>query len=406
MKTSLIPFFLSFICHSISGQDIPLFPNRFSFQIQAELDTGKLRPTRAAWEYTYIGRQQEAIDVYDYEVEDRWGFDTLTAEQIAYFRNFQAVNAKEEILRRVANEQIVLINESHILPNHRHFAKSLLAGLKNAGFQYFGLEALTNCASAPAGFPCDTLLNERGYPLYSYVSGTYVREPQMSRLIREAHHLGFEIFAYEKFGEKRDSFQAKYIADILQKDPQAKIVVLCGFGHNIEVVDEETSVHDGKLMAYELKQMTGINPLTINQYILSEAKVGRATDLYNMINAPEPSVFMNEEGKLFSGWPGKADRFDMLVFHPRTQYTLHRPLWLINEPGNTLYFPDKKKITINYPILFKVWPSGDLQEASPIEVIEYKHDRDKIPLILAPGKYRVKLENPEGESQEWEIQIE
>jgi hypothetical protein len=395
------------LCLYLPAQDtIPLYPNRFSFQIKKEVEAGTLRPIRAAWEYTYIGKQQEALDVHDYDIEERWGFDTLTADQLAYFRTFRPVNAKEEILRRAAGEQIVIINESHILPQHRHFTKGLLADLKRAGFTYFGQEALSNCASLPADFPCDTSLNDRGYPYYSPVSGTYIREPQMSRLIREAHRLGFNIFAYESFGEKRDSMQAVYVAQILAKDPKARIVILCGFGHNIEVVDNETRIHDGKLMAYQLKQMTGIDPLTINQYLLSEAHAGRATDLYRMVNLPESSVFVNEEGKLFSGWPPTDDRFDMLVYHPRTQYVLGRPTWLINEAGMRLYFLDKEKITIDYPIIFKVWPQGEPDTASPIEVIERTNAKEQTPLVLASGRYRLQLENPAGDRLEWMIEVE
>ncbi|PHN07347.1 hypothetical protein [Flavilitoribacter nigricans] len=403
--------FLLFCCLggslALSARDtIPLYPNRFAHQIREELAAGTLRKVRAAWEYTYIGRQREAFKVHDYYITDRMGFDTLTMEQIAYFRNFHPINAKAEILRRAANERIVLINESHINPRHRHFTKDLLSGLRAVGFQYFGLEALSNCASLPEEFPCDNELNERGYPLYSKASGSYVREPQMSRLIREAHRLGFQLFAYENFGDDRDSMQAVYIAKVIEQDPDARIVVLCGFDHNIEVLDSEARSRYQKRMAYHLKRMTGIDPLTINQYLLSETHDGMATGLYRMINLTQPSVFTDEQGKLFSGWPGTDDRFDMLVYHPRTQYVLERPVWLVNEPGNQLYFPDKEKITIHYPIIFKVWPAGDLESAAPIEVIERSRAEERIPLILQPGKYRLRLENPQGESQEWEIEVE
>lgn len=408
MKRFLMLKLLLGSCALFAQDTIPLYPNRFSYQIRQEVEAGTLRKIRAAWEYTYIGRQRAAYDVHDYDIEERWVFDTLTMEQIAYFRKFQSVNAKEEILRRAAKEQIVLINESHVTARHRHFTKELLADLKTVGFQYFGLEALSNCDALGKDFPCDpiTTLNNRGYPLNSIVSGSYIREPQMNRLIREAHRLGFELFSYESFGEKRDSMQAVYIAKILEKDPDARIAVLCGFGHNIEVIDNETRIHDGRLMGYELKQMTGIDPLTINQYLLSETHDGKATDLYRMINLPEPSVFINDEGKLFSGWPGTDDRFDMLVYHPRTQYVFERPTWLINEKGSRLYFPEKEKITIDYPIIFKVWPLGELEAAVPIEVIEQRNAEEKIPLVLRPGKYRLKLENPQTESQEWQIEVE
>lgn len=399
MKKAWIPALLLLGAHWAGGQDFQFYETKFSTQIEAQLAAGELRDTRAAWEYTYIGKVKEAIDVYAYDVEDRWGFDTLTADQIGYFRTFQPIDAVEEILRRARGERIVIINESHVLPLHRHFTKQLLAGLREAGFGYFGLEALTNCQALPEGFPCDTSLNERGYPLNAYNSGTYIRDPQMSNLIREAHTLGYRLFAYEKFGEERDYHQARYIARVLEQDPDAKILVLCGFGHNIEVVDEETSIFGGKLMAYQVKQMTGIDPLTINQYILSEAKEGREAPLYRMINEPRPSVFINSEGKLFSGWPGKDDRFDMLVYHPRTQYAHGRPTWLINEPGNVLVNVDKSAVKIGYPIVVKAYLPEETNETVAIDIIEWKNEEDDTRLVLPRGRYRLQFENPNGAVQ-------
>lgn len=392
---------------NLYGQEIPLHQNKFSFQIEKQLAAEKLRKVRAAWEYTYIGRLKEAIDVHDYDVEDRWGFDTLTTEGIQYFHNFQAKDALEEILQRAAKERILIINESHLIPLHRYFTKRLLPGLKKAGFRYFGLEALANCQALPpeANVPCDTSLNKRGYPLNSFFSGTYTREPQMANLLREAHRLGFEIFPYEQYGEKREYYQAKYISEVWQKDPQAKILILCGFGHNIEVVDEETPVHNGKLMAWHLRQMTGIDPLTINQYILSESAEGKETPLYRRINEPRPSVFINEKGRLFSGWPGKDDRFDMLVFHPRTQYIYGRPAWLINDPANELISVDKKEVRLSYPIIVKAYKTDEPDEAVPIDAIEWRNEKDDIRLVLPSGDYRLGLENSKGEKQVIMMQI-
>lgn len=407
MKRFLMSTYLLSSWIVLFSQDtIPLYPNRFSHQIQEALEARRPRTNRAAWEYTYISRQRDARQTYN-EGESRWGFDTLTMEQLAYFRNYQAVNAREAILRSVANERIVLINESHIHPRHRHFVKGLLTGLKEAGFQYFGLEALSYCAALPENIPCDTSLNQRGYPLYSPYSGTYIREPQMSNLIREAIKQKFELFAYDQFGgAARDSLQARNIAAILEKDPEARIVVLCGYGHNVEVEDGEISTREGRMMGYHLKKMTGIDPFTINQHILAERKREWEVDLYRFINLPESSVFIDKNGKHFSGWPGTDDRFDMLVYHPRTRYVFERPDWLINDAGNRLYYPIKEMIRIDYPIIFKVWPEGDQKEAVPVDIIEHTTPDDIIPLILpAAGEYRLLLENPGGEKQEIRISI-
>ena len=224
----------------------------------------------------------------------------------------------------------------------------------------------------------------------------------MSNLIRATIDQGFELFPYDQFGgEARDSLQARNIAAILQKDPKARIVVLCGYGHNIEVEDSETNTRGGRMMGYYLKNMTGIDPFTVSQYILCERKSEWEIEFYRYINLPGSSAFVDEAGNLFSGWPGTDDRFDMLVYHPRTQYVMGRPVWLINEPGNRLYFPIKEMIEIDYPIIFKVWPEGDQRAAVPVDVIEQTGPEDIIPLILpGQGEYRLLMENPAGEIQE------
>jgi hypothetical protein len=64
---------------------------------------------------------------------------------------------------------------------------------------------------------CDSLLNERGYPLNSPLSGTYVTEPQMSNLIREAIDIGFKLFPYYRFGEGRKEYEFDNTVLVLPK---------------------------------------------------------------------------------------------------------------------------------------------------------------------------------------------
>lgn len=41
----------------------------------------------------------------------------------------------------------------------------------------------------------------------------------MSNLIKEAIEIGFRLFPYDRFGEGRESYQAAYIAKVLDQDP-------------------------------------------------------------------------------------------------------------------------------------------------------------------------------------------
>lgn len=393
----------------LHAQEIPEgFPQneyKFSHVINKELTHEELRPARASWHYSYISNYQKALVTYP-DVDTRHGFDQLSSEDSLYFLDFKAVDAIEYILERAQEEQIIIINEAHHKPQHRVFSRRLLPGLYKAGFRYFGLECLTPNAMNPNAkvLLMDSLLQERGYPLQSYFSGTYTTEPQMAHLVRQGIKEGFEIFAYERHKKgDRELIEAENIQRILKKDSTAKILIHCGWDHLLE----DTIGTSGKMkwMAWHLKQLTGIDPFTINQDFLTEGKNGKEARLFTMINEPKSSVFLNKKGEAFNG-PKGWNKFDVLVYHPRSQYQNNRPDWLINLEGNRMFTPDKNQIKINYPILIKAYHPAERPEAVPWDVIELKDEQDETALILPPGKYILKIKNPGGEQQELEIEVE
>lgn len=163
-------------------------------------------------------------------------------------RPFDLVPARAEVLRQTAATSLVLFNENHVLPKGRYWLRSLLPALYQQGFRYLALEALGDDADLP----------RRGYPTLS--SGFYLREPQLANLVRDALALGFTLVPYETLDDDREQGQAQNLwRRSLGQDPHAKVVVLAGFGH----IDER--VGSGKSMAKWLHELSGLNPLTINQ---------------------------------------------------------------------------------------------------------------------------------------------
>ena len=244
---------------SVSGQSIydtiPLYEDKFSYQINAEYASEGARIHRIAQDFSYIGQDAEALQVPN-EIELEWGFDTLTEADEAYFRQFEAVEAVNYIVERSTREQIIILNEAHHKPRHRVFARRLLQGLYDNGYRYFGLETLGNDFRDSTQFMLDSLMQQRGYPLYSPISGTYTREPQMANLIREAIRIGFTLFAYERDRQgDRELIQAQNIKrKILDKDPEAKIFLYCGWYHLLEAENRGK-----KWMAQYLKELSGID---------------------------------------------------------------------------------------------------------------------------------------------------
>lgn len=394
----MICFIFLLLVHlsSVSSQtrEIPLHSYPMSNDIVEGLAQGKMKISKAAQYYSYIGEYQAAASV-PHEVKLEWGFDSLRDVDREYFKQFTPKLAVESIIERAGKEQIVMVNEAHHKPAHRVFTRRLLKGLYAQGFRYFGLETLSNCAYLPKEF-CDDQLNERGYPYNSPITGTYVTEPQMGNLIRDAIEVGFTIFAYEKFGKDREQRQAHYIAKLLEKDPTAKILIQCGWYHLLE------APNNGKTwMATHLQQLTGIDPFTIYQDILVERPYGLESPFYSMMNFDRPMVFVNDAGQFYNGFKD-FDLYDALVYHPRTTYKRNRPQWLVEYGEHTLYNISRHLITVSYPCLIKAFKMEEPNSAVPVDIIQREYAADPTDLVLPPGKYRLIISNSLGEQQELE----
>ena len=400
MKIYGLGFFFSLLtCFSIAQtlQDsVPIYEYPFSKEIYEGLSSGEMRISKAAQYFSYIGQYQKALSVPN-EVPLEWDFDTLTQDDIDYLTEFKSINAAQAIIEQAEKEQIIMVNEAHHKPLHRVFTRSLLKGLYDQGFRYFGLEAISNPDAAPPQFR-DTLFRERGYPLNSPVSGSYVTEPQMANLIREAHQLGYTLFGYDKFSKTREIDQASYISKILEKDPEAKILIHCGWYHLLEKENR------GKTwMAYHLNKMTGINPFTIYLDLLVERNCTQESPLYQMMDFKEPTIFRNEQGNYYKGKRGLR-LFDALVYFPRTKYINNRPDWLVKSNSNKMYKVDN--ISILYPCIVKAYKNDESNRAVPIDIIELEFAMDRTVLVLPKGSYRLVITNPKGERQQEYISID
>ena len=179
----------------------------------------------------------------------------------------KAVNGKdqvqEELLTRTKSEQVVMLSENHFMPWHRILLAELLPELKKQGFRYLALEALSG----------DSLLNKGGAP--DLKTGFYTREQHFFRLIRTAQDLGFRLVSYEAGQGDRELGQARNLyRKTLEKDPDARVVVLAGLAHVYE-----TAGGSRTRMARHFKTLSGIDPLTISQTDLSHYRHELGSDL-------------------------------------------------------------------------------------------------------------------------------
>lgn len=349
--------------------------------------------SRAATDFSFIEDYQDALS---YGSKAYGGYSKITGEDSTFFRNFKPEDAKDYILRRAQSEKIIIINEAHHNSHCRVFVSSLLKGLYEQGYRFLELETLSDL---------DTTLSERGYPVIN--SGYYTVEPQFGDMVRHALSLGFKVFPYEASEDSignpklREWSQARHILNTLNKNPEAKFLIYAGYDH----IHEDSIPGWGMAMAGRLKQLSGIDPFTVDQIVLTERPNPELENpFYKMIDISTPTVFLDSAGNPFAGPEGKH-YYDVRVAIPRTRYVNNRPDWLLF--GNRkYYFLDKKDLSIGFPCLVMAYASDeDITKAVPIDVVNVEDESDINPLILSPGNYKLVVRSKNGKSRNLEIAV-
>lgn len=234
------------------------------------------------------------------------------------------------ILAEAKARQFVMVNERHHASPDRLLTLALLEPLAKMGFRYLALETLAH----------EDPINERGYPIGK--SGYYTNDVVFAEMHRAATELGYEIVAYEETPDQkkqeaeadratrqvnRDTWQARNIVSrILDEDPDARVLVHCGYAHLQEAKHERWTP-----MAYVLRQLTGTDPLTVDQTRLSERSAPAFEHPVRLEAARRgwlddgPIVLLDADGA-----PSQVGRasIDVNVLSPATKYANGRPLWM------------------------------------------------------------------------------
>lgn len=259
------------------------------------------------------------------QLKDTTYIKTLKKRKLNYHpaRSFVLENAKQK--------EIIMFNEGHDRPQTRAFVVSLLEDLKKLGYVCLALET----------FNVHGNLKE-----LDGTTGHYTAEPMAGEVVREALRLGFKLIPYEyvedvsKTNElhnpmlkpkrnemdEREFGQATNIYDrIKTKHGIERTVVLAGYAHISEASNTSLTT-----MAMYFKNITGINPFTIEQTILYESNqhspyANRLLGL--LLNKDSIIAFDKNDTKLFNF---DTMAYDIYVYHPQTTYYHNRPTWLIS----------------------------------------------------------------------------
>ncbi len=362
-------------------------------------------PQILATQYSFVGRAQEALQTFD-SILGR----PLQPQQPVSLGDHEACDAIATIVALADQYQVIMVNEAHHVPMHRALTIQLLEELYRKGFRYFAVEALTST---------DDALPTRGYPIRK--SGLYLSEPVCADMVRIALRVGYQVVPYEfeeetlphqgedpLTGQKaREEGQATNLkARILEKDPQAKILVHAGYSH---ISKKVVKGRNGELqfMALAFQTLTKIEPLCIDQTIMTEhsQREKESASLQETIDRElvkdAPVVLRHRTTKQwFQPSPAEEIHCDLVVFHLRSRYESGRPTWLSlggrrsphrvrtehrPEPGSTY-------------LAQAFYENENDADAIPIDQMAYGPD-EPIPTLWIPkGQFRVRIVDTSGKT--------
>lgn len=351
-----------------------------------------------------LGLYNEAIR--DFPLKSHTAVDTTLPTPI----DWKAADAADVITNLAHDRRIVLVNEAHHDAHTRQLTLALLPRLRALGFDYFAAEALVGD---------DRQLNQRGYPIKS--SGTeYLHEPSYGDIVRIALKLGFTVVSYDVSGgttQERETGQAENLyRKVFAKNPHARLFIHAGYAH---IDKAQGRLGKTRPMAMQLKQLTGIEPLSIDQTQFRE-QIPSEPDAYEQLirdfPADGPTVLVNRTTGM--PWSAHPALYDVNVILPpsgqgavesgymqpativhdmnRTQSMLthwvntQRPEWLTLHDERTPYSISTTLCKVTTPCVVDAHYIGESDDAIAADRYTFMLNETVSKLYLRPGSYRLR----------------
>lgn len=291
--------------------------------------------------------------------------------------NYTVIPALDAIIERAKKHQIVMINEAHHIAQHRVLTYNLLEALWEQGFRYFAVETLGA-----------SILPEEKIGFISQKDGYYTKEPIYANLLLKAKKIGFHLISYDSSGhlEERENKAANNLNNaIFKKDKNAKVLIHVGYAH----------INEQKWLAGKLKQLLGLDPLTVDQTSFMERKHTRYEhDIYLDVirgsHSSAPLVLLQENKTIYSS---NKDNWDMTVFWPRTTYKYNRPIWASLDRQHTLIKPSVCNNT--FPCMIEAFRFG-LEDEVPEDRIILSDKNDEKALFTTEETKYLRVTNQKG----------
>jgi hypothetical protein len=396
-RNNLLPVWLEFRAHES--------------EYLANPDLSRVYISAASWLNSYLGEYRSALGLAASQPTPKSVRDDTELRRA--LENYHPVDAVEAIAAATRNRRVVMINEEHRDSSHRAFTTELLPILRKQGFRYLAAEAFGSDITA-AGYP--------------KVGRDYTDDPVFGDMIRRAIELGFTLAPYEapsqcsaaelqsifkqtvgpgallgsdKCLEGRELGQARNLAQFVENHPGEKLLVHAGMGHI-----QKTDLPFGYLMAWNFRELTKIDPLSIDQNYMSERDAEQPE--YPLIAAKYadrtvPFVLRSGDGFFL---PQNAEGVDIAVIHPRARYENGRPTWLSTggwrKPSLIAQLPAYQaavsKLQEAGTTLLQVFLISDKPDAVPVDQFLITDPLRPAALMLPDGKYRVRVIDRNGKT--------
>jgi len=354
-----------------------------------------------SWHQTYLGLYAEARKSFSIKQE-------ATPEDAPSPLDgpYKALPAIEAIPRLARDAKVIFVNEAHNAPVTRSLTVPLLVKLRAEGFNTFAAETL---------YETDKDLQKRGYPVAT--SGFYTQEPVYGEMVRTALKLGYKVVAYEAVsdatGDAREKEQARLLYDnTFRRDPKTRLVVNAGYGHIVE----DGKYLGGKSMAQHFKDISDLDPITVEQTMLIEHGLSAEDHPYygKLVEAAHPTrptVFVDDAGK---PWSLRPKGYDVSVlFPPEHLGDEQRPAWLALDGIRQPYPVSGDMCRSDFPCMVEARYIDESEDAIPADRVVFGildptlglRERARISgasmhmdLYLRPGRYRVSVTNSSNQS--------
>lgn len=315
------------------------------------------------------------------------------------------VEAVPAIVEAAKTRRVVILNEEHGNSQSRCFAFQLASGLHEIGYRVIAAETFSRKISSEG-------------PVKSS-DGYYIADPFFGDFVRQAKSLGYTLIPYESQSsdepgtppsESINRREREQTNNLLERAiavyPDEKLFIYVGYSHLSEQPEEIQNQPDGPLvsirwMANRLAEKTGLDPLTIDQAVLTERGSSKQEHpAYGHLaeTARSQKVLTNGQGgfEVLGTYRGQAD---IQVLHPRSEYSKGRPNWMRMDGYRQEVVIPKAWLAGTFPMVLEARGRGEPLTSVPYDRIVLSSPKDGTVLLLPLGNYEVRASYGDGSAK-------